>query len=144
MPSGLDNSTKEEEKDGSHRNVSPPVTLLPQWDGPQYTLHVAMKMLMGMPLCLYPDLHVSLIREVPILDFTSESQGSYGKNQISRLNFLQNMKAQEVCSGWYTNVQVFYQASPDDSQAWYVNSRNTRQGASGPHVNATVFTHHYT
>lgn len=82
-------------------------------------------------------------KEVPILDFTSESQGSYGKNQISRLNFLQN----EGSGGLQRVVHqrpYFYQASPDDSQAWYVNSRNTRQGASGPHVNATVFTHHYT
>ena len=35
MPNGLENSTKEEEKDGSHRNVSPPVTLLPSRTDPR-------------------------------------------------------------------------------------------------------------
>lgn len=66
MPSGLDNSTKEEEKDGSHRNVSPPVTLLPSGTDPKYTLHVAMKMLMGMPLASIL-IFMCLNKEVPIL-----------------------------------------------------------------------------
>ena len=81
-------------------------------------------------------------KEVPILDFISESQGSYGKNQISRLNFLQN----EGSGGlqWVVPQRpYFYQASLDHSEEWYVNSRNTRQGALGLCVNPVVFTHHY-
>ena len=35
MPNGLENSTKEEENAGSHRNVSPPVTLLPSRTDPR-------------------------------------------------------------------------------------------------------------
>ena len=38
MPNGLENSTKEEEKDDSHRNASPPVSLLPSGTDSSTTL----------------------------------------------------------------------------------------------------------
>lgn len=54
--------------------------------GPSAIFHAYVKTLMVMSVCLAHDLH----KEVPVLDLTLESQGNFGKNHISRLNFLEN------------------------------------------------------
>ena len=86
MPDGLEKSTKQKEKEASHRNVSPPVTLLPSGTGPGAIFHADVKTLMVMSVCVSHDLH----KEVSVLDLTLESQGNFGKNHISRLNFLES------------------------------------------------------
>lgn len=106
MPNGLENSTKEEEKDDSHRNVSPPVSLLPSGTDSSTTLHVAVETLMGMPVCLSPDVHSPLIRRFPSLTSPQNHRAVMVKIRLPG-SISYRMKIQEVCGGWYPNVRIF-------------------------------------